>query len=227
MGNIQAWVPDHQPTPRLARTVGQMTPINDITTSLLATEVGELTRWELLVMVSDQRVLDWLLPADVIARLRHDQRDVRILHSSGVGTRSTHCAGLAHDAAMLMAGENLPHFTAVRDRAVVYLPAQAQRPSVMVTHRVIRLRNPVLAELLATAFDVMSAQQARLREVPAEGPHGDVLRVLSYGLTDERAAVRLHISNRTFARRVAALMEHLEARSRFQAGVHAARRGLV
>lgn len=195
-----------------------MMPIKDIAAGLLGAEVGELTRRELLVMASDQRVLDRLLPSDVIARMRHDQRDVRVMYSSGEGTRSASLAGPRHDA---------PHFAAIRDRAVVYLQSQAQRPSIVGSYRLIRLRNIALAELLAAAFEAMSAQEARLREVPAEDPQGDLLRVLSYGLTDDRAAMRLHVSKRTFARRVAALMEDLGARSRFQAGVHAARRGLV
>jgi hypothetical protein len=35
------------------------------------------------------------------------------------------------------------------------------------------------------------------------------------------------MSRRTFARRVAALMDHLGATSRFQVGVQAVRRGLI
>ncbi|MEV8100329.1 helix-turn-helix transcriptional regulator [Kitasatospora sp. NPDC085879] len=52
-----------------------------------------------------------------------------------------------------------------------------------------------------------------------------VLRLLAHGLTDEAIAKRLGVSPRT-ARRIAAdLMERLEARSRFEAGVHAVQDG--
>ncbi|WP_354644180.1 helix-turn-helix transcriptional regulator [Kitasatospora camelliae] len=52
-----------------------------------------------------------------------------------------------------------------------------------------------------------------------------VLRLLAQGLTDEAIAKRLGVSPRT-ARRIAAdLMERLEARSRFEAGVHAVQNG--
>jgi DNA-binding NarL/FixJ family response regulator len=54
-----------------------------------------------------------------------------------------------------------------------------------------------------------------------------ILQTLATGLTDEAAARRLGISLRTYRRRVAGLMNLLEADSRFQAGVHAAERGLT
>ncbi|WP_103349454.1 helix-turn-helix transcriptional regulator [Amycolatopsis sp. CA-128772] len=54
-----------------------------------------------------------------------------------------------------------------------------------------------------------------------------ILRCLSAGLKDEQAARRLDISVRTYRRRVTALCDRLHASSRFEAGVAAARRGLV
>jgi DNA-binding CsgD family transcriptional regulator/sugar-specific transcriptional regulator TrmB len=52
-----------------------------------------------------------------------------------------------------------------------------------------------------------------------------LLRLLAGGLTDEAAATRLNISHRTARRLMAALMERLGARSRFEAGLKAAQRG--
>jgi DNA-binding NarL/FixJ family response regulator len=46
-------------------------------------------------------------------------------------------------------------------------------------------------------------------------------------LKDEQAARRLEISVRTYRRKVTALCDRLQASSRFEAGVAAARRGLV
>lgn len=54
-----------------------------------------------------------------------------------------------------------------------------------------------------------------------------ILKLLATGLKDEVAARRLGISERTFRRHVAALMDGLGAQSRFQAGVLAARAGMV
>jgi DNA-binding CsgD family transcriptional regulator len=53
----------------------------------------------------------------------------------------------------------------------------------------------------------------------------DLLKLLSTGMTDETAAKRLGISLRTVRRQMAALMERLDAASRFEAGLKAAQKG--
>lgn len=53
----------------------------------------------------------------------------------------------------------------------------------------------------------------------------ELLRLLATGLTDEAAGKRLGISLRTVRRQMAALMERLDAASRFEAGLKAAQRG--
>ncbi|MFF0151907.1 LuxR C-terminal-related transcriptional regulator [Micromonospora sp. NPDC005203] len=52
-----------------------------------------------------------------------------------------------------------------------------------------------------------------------------LLELLGQGLTDEAAAARLGVSARTARRMMADLMERLQARSRFEAGLKAAQRG--
>jgi DNA-binding NarL/FixJ family response regulator len=52
-----------------------------------------------------------------------------------------------------------------------------------------------------------------------------LLKLLADGLTDETAATRLSVSTRTARRMMADLMERLNARSRFEAGLKAAQRG--
>lgn len=53
----------------------------------------------------------------------------------------------------------------------------------------------------------------------------EILRLLAQGLTDEAIASRLGLPNRTYSRRLVMLWSKLGARSRFQAGVLACRRG--
>lgn len=53
----------------------------------------------------------------------------------------------------------------------------------------------------------------------------ELLRLLASGLTDEAAGKRLGVSLRTVRRQMAALMERLNATSRFEAGLKAAQRG--
>jgi predicted transcriptional regulator len=57
----------------------------------------------------------------------------------------------------------------------------------------------------------------------ADGAAGDLIPLLAAGLTDEAIARQLGISRRTLQRRIQALMDTLDARSRFQAGYEAGR----
>ncbi|MBT2449922.1 helix-turn-helix transcriptional regulator [Streptomyces sp. ISL-43] len=56
-------------------------------------------------------------------------------------------------------------------------------------------------------------------------PERELLRLLSQGMTDEAAGHQLGVSLSTVRRSMAALMERLGARSRFEAGLRAAQRG--
>lgn len=70
----------------------------------------------------------------------------------------------------------------------------------------------------AADLAVHQRMQADRRGVP-----DSVLTMLSEGCKDDVAARRLNISLRTYRRHVADLMRHLDAASRFQAGLQAAR----
>ncbi|MFE5090773.1 helix-turn-helix transcriptional regulator [Streptomyces sp. NPDC056638] len=65
-----------------------------------------------------------------------------------------------------------------------------------------------------------------LEEVSRE-IHETIVRLLAAGLKDEAIARRLGMSLRTARRHIADIMEELDATSRFQAGAHAAARGLL
>ncbi len=54
-----------------------------------------------------------------------------------------------------------------------------------------------------------------------------LMTMLAAGLKDDAIARQLDLSSRTVGRRVAELMDSLGARTRFQAGVHAQRRGIL
>jgi sugar-specific transcriptional regulator TrmB/DNA-binding CsgD family transcriptional regulator len=100
------------------------------------------------------------------------------------------------------------------------------------------VRGPTLANLLVTVFEAAWGGGE-----PWEGDRGvlaggrgeagptdqerALLQVLSLGVKDEAAARHLGVSVRTLRRMTADLMSRLGARSRFQAGVLAARRGWI
>jgi DNA-binding NarL/FixJ family response regulator len=54
-----------------------------------------------------------------------------------------------------------------------------------------------------------------------------VLQLLAEGHTDETIANRLDVSTRTIRRITKTLMNQLQARSRFQAGINATRQGWI
>ena len=64
-------------------------------------------------------------------------------------------------------------------------------------------------------------------EAPDESERRRLARLLAAGLTDDAIAHQLDLSARTVQRRIAALMDELGARTRFQLGLQAARRGWV
>lgn len=89
-----------------------------------------------------------------------------------------------------------------------------------------------LLEALIGLFDSIWATSVPLNvaeEVPPlqedGGLNRQVLRLMVSGLTDDHISRELGISRRTLSRRVQVLLEHTGARTRFQLGVQAARRG--
>lgn len=72
----------------------------------------------------------------------------------------------------------------------------------------------------------LGGDAAGARYVPNEQEQA-LLTLLAHGHTDESAAIQLHISGRTARRIMASLNERLGARSRFEAGLRAARLGWI
>lgn len=97
--------------------------------------------------------------------------------------------------------------------------------------RILVVRTPVLVAAFRELFDLLWARAASLPrrsgENGAEDERAKILQLLAVGGKDETVARQLGISLRTVRRRVAELMEELGASTRFQAGMEAARRGLV
>ncbi|QJT03848.1 helix-turn-helix transcriptional regulator [Streptomyces asoensis] len=74
-----------------------------------------------------------------------------------------------------------------------------------------------------TATALGSTPKCEARGMPPQ--ERAVLKMLAQGYTDEAIAKRLGVSPRTARRTAATLMERLDARSRFEAGVHAVQDG--
>lgn len=131
-------------------------------------------------------------------------------------------------ALVRISGSLLPHETIIIDRRVMILAGQ-ETP---VGREYSVTTSPVLVDgvhsLFRAIWDAADDLDTYLR---SNVPHLDadgrvILEALGSGLTDESAARRLGVSLRTYRRRVAELMEKLEAGSRFQAGLRAGELGL-
>ncbi|GIJ27299.1 hypothetical protein Vqi01_24610 [Micromonospora qiuiae] len=199
----------------------------EISVSLLGAELADLTRAELLVIAPVPGQMP--LPVEIFGSLRARNVKARVLYPAGKEPLAEPLATLARGGIALPAALQLPYFLVVRDRAVVYLPNQD--PAHPRNGRLTRIRSVVMGDSLAMLFGLMwdtAAQRGRAGRTPDQVDGGEeLLHALSEGLTDDQAAVMLHMSKRTFARRVAEMMHRLNASTRFQAGVQAARRGWV
>ncbi|GAA1971454.1 helix-turn-helix transcriptional regulator [Catenulispora subtropica] len=114
------------------------------------------------------------------------------------------------------------------DRSAAALPLDPDDPWAGRVHTT----NPGLVHQLITLFEQTWAAATPLAEPrPMENATGltsmerALLQMLAAGSTDDAAAKRLGVSGRTVRRIMAELMERLDAESRFEAGIMAAKRG--
>ena len=180
-----------------------------------------LTRDELIALVPEPWLFDRMVPAGLFSKLLRQGLTVRVLHGPARPGDPAPFPALTRLGTAAPTTFSLPYPVIVRDRSVLYMAG-----------RLAPQAHVVAARSLAVAFDL--AWAAACGQPPNSPPPGqvtaeqrEILQVLSNGVTDDHAAAQLHMSRRTFARRVASLMDSLGATSRFQVGVQAARRGLV
>lgn len=125
--------------------------------------------------------------------------------------------------------------TTVDGRTALIGPGRPGGPAIG-TGQTLLVRAPELTAVLLTLFEQVweIAEPLAGEDLgPADGATADMpsdterllLRLLSLGVKDEAAARHLGVSVRTVRRMIADLMVRLDARSRFQAGTLATRRG--
>ncbi|MFC5102779.1 transcriptional regulator TrmB [Kibdelosporangium philippinense] len=118
------------------------------------------------------------------------------------------------------------------DRRLALLPLQSNPTmidSVVAVHpsAMLDALSALFEALWRTALPILSptATSAGARSLTPEDAR--LIALLTAGLPDQAVARQLGLSYRTFQRRLGALIEHLGVRTRFQAGLQAAFRGLV
>lgn len=116
----------------------------------------------------------------------------------------------------------LPMKLAIADRSVALLPLVLED---MVESALV-VRKCALLDALVVLFELLWDQSSPILPGPAvQQPDLGLLTLLAAGAKDETIARQLGISPRTVTRRVAELLDQLGARTRFHAGVLAARNG--
>ncbi|MBP2703008.1 DNA-binding response regulator [Microbispora sp. RL4-1S] len=144
------------------------------------------------------------------------------------GTRLHLREAVGRGAEVRISSTGLPHETIMIDRRVMILAgAETATPRTFTVTTEPALVGGVYA-LFEAAWESATGYTAYLR---GDVPHLDadalaVLRALGAGHTDATAARRLGLSLRTYRRRVAELLDTLDAGSRFQAGLRAGEFGL-
>lgn len=118
------------------------------------------------------------------------------------------------------------------DRRLALLPLQSNPTTI---DSVVAVHPSAMLDALGALFEALwrtalpiPAPTAKLASASSLSPEdARLIALLTAGLPDQAVARQLGLSYRTFQRRLGALIEHLGVRTRFQAGLQAAFRGLV
>ncbi|MEU8566782.1 LuxR C-terminal-related transcriptional regulator [Streptomyces pathocidini] len=146
------------------------------------------------------------------------------------GTRS-HVRELAEAGGQIRTSREIHGRFLVFDREVAFVPAddgdEPEAPGVAVVYE------PAVAAFLGGLHDRVWQSAFGFEPGPAgyagtlDDLKSTILELLASGVKDEVIARRVSMSDRTFRRHIAAIMQELGAGSRFQAGVAAAQAGLI
>ncbi|MER6028127.1 LuxR C-terminal-related transcriptional regulator [Streptomyces sp. NPDC001851] len=180
-----------------------------------------------------------VMPPDVLAQgLRRDRRvldrgvSMRSIHLRPM-TRITHA--MTHLQELRAAGADLRIASIVPFRFILVDRVQALVPALHVrsSGAMMVLRGEAVTALLAKVFEMCWASAAPLEAAESGQESGFtsqqlwMLRLMATGRKDEAIARELGVSVRTLRRMMADLMARLGVDSRFQAGITAAKLGLL
>ncbi|MFE2286466.1 LuxR C-terminal-related transcriptional regulator [Streptomyces sp. NPDC059443] len=175
-------------------------------------------------------------PADLEAARRNDARALErglmireIMQDSCRNDPATaaHAHWLTESGSEVRTAPTLPHRLVIIDRTIAFVPLDTRAPG----RGALQVTDPGLVHALAALFESIWNTATPIGASAAPGRHGltqrerEVLRLLASGMTDEGAAARLAVSDRTVRRVMNDLCERLNASSRFEAGIKAAQAG--
>lgn len=204
---------------RIARVLGDTADM--ATSEILSMHPGPVMPPEVLAqgLRRDRQVLD----RGVSMRVIHLRPMTRIVYSM------THLQELRTAGAQVRIADMVPFRFILADRVQALVPA-LHTPS---SNALMVLRGEAVTALLVKVFEMCWAFAAPLEPAGTDEELGLtsqqlwVLRLMSTGRKDEAIARELGVSVRTLRRVMADLMAQLGVESRFQAGITAAKRGLL
>ncbi|MCS0606472.1 LuxR C-terminal-related transcriptional regulator [Streptomyces sp. LP11] len=204
---------------RIARVLADAADI--ATSEILSVHPGPVMGPEVLSqgLERDLRVLD----RGVTMRSIHLRPMTRITHAM------THLQGLRAAGAQVRIASIVPFRFILVDRVQALVPALHARSG----NAMMVLRGEAVTALLVKVFEMCWASAAPLetaesgRETGFSSQQLWMLRLMATGRKDEAIARELGVSVRTLRRMMADLMGRLDVESRFQAGITAARMGLL
>jgi Predicted transcriptional regulators len=156
------------------------------------------------------------------------------LETPGALALAQEAVGIGEEARI---GIEVPTKLAIADRRLAILPLTSERQGMVDSALIVHVST--LLDALVGLFEILwraavpllpadrqaEGDQPGRVDAGARSPDPQLVSLLSAGLKDEAIARQLGISLRTVHRRTSRIMQELEARTRFQAGLLAARRG--
>ncbi|MGY0024880.1 helix-turn-helix transcriptional regulator [Streptomyces sp. cg35] len=140
-----------------------------------------------------------------------------------------HAEWLVSQGAHVRTTPTLPNRLILIDRQTALIAADSQNTGA----GAVVIDNPGTIALIHALFETVWQSGQLIGTRPERVPEAltthqtEVLRLMAQGLTDDAIAHHLGVSARTVRRTMAQLLTVLDARSRFQAGVQAVRRGCL
>ncbi|MBB5933096.1 helix-turn-helix transcriptional regulator [Streptomyces zagrosensis] len=170
---------------------------------------------------TENPIEDQLLRRGVDCRVIYDASDLELPGRMGF---VLDCIAKGEDARSLPSAR-LKMLIADRSNAMIPLVLEASESSAAILVR----PSPLLTAIV-TCFDLMWERASPIAvSAPPDGPlderDRELLSMLAGGMKDASIIRALGITQRTMTRRVAQLMTLMDAQTRFQAGLQAARRG--
>ncbi|WKD33863.1 helix-turn-helix transcriptional regulator [Streptomyces xanthophaeus] len=138
-----------------------------------------------------------------------------------------HAEWLVAHGGMIRTAPSLPNRLILVDQRIALIATDSQNTGA----GAVMVENAGTITLISALFESVWQSAQPLGVSPERAPEdltshqAEVLRLMARGLTDDAIAHQLGVSARTVRRTVSGLLTQLEARSRFQAGVEAVRRG--